>query len=492
MNFHYEDIARPVYKPTGYDHIDRGFAHQQVEAPSSNWLSFKQLADPISVKLASTRSDVEAQTGQALSAEFDFWTLANAYAVDSYLSTAVDKYMRLIPKEGWTIKGKNKAAIDYINQRIALLKVATGKTFQETLTDVEYCTVLFANAFLVKVPFKGNSPIPGMKLQSIKGHKPIGGIFPVHPGRMKPTLDDKGKITQWAFVVSGNEKETFKPDEVIHVACNRPPNYLYGQPHFLSVLEDIRTYRQLEYLTVMLLNRYLHPLVHVRKGIDPSGKHVFRVTGADLQEVDAALRSASADGIFITGPDVQIDVKGVESQAIRASEYLGMWRKRIFAGLAVSDIAMGESGAGTRSSADAITAEMHDTALGYQRAIAEALNSSLIFYWLIEGGFDPITEPQCAYFAYHSVALEEEIKKRNQTIQEWFAGLTTHEEFREAMGLQPLTDADLEKTYLALPLIFQAKYGVTASSTNPAQGSTSNAQTPKKSAPKTTKPTKSK
>lgn len=489
MNIQNND--RPVYNPTGYDHIDSGYIQTLVEAPATAaWASYKSLTDPVTAKLGSTRSDLVAQSGQAIAAEFDFWTIANAYSIDSYLSTAIDKYLRLIAKEGWSIKGKNAKAVEYIKQRIALLKITSGLTFNNILQELEFGTVLFANAFLIKVPFKGNNPIPGMTFKQVGKAKPIGGYFPVHPGRMRPVVDDNGVVTEWVFLVGGSESKRFKVNEVIHVTHNKPTNYLYGQPHFLSVLEDIRTYRQLEYLTVMLLNRYLHPLVHVRKGIDPTGKQIFKVNDADLQKLDVLLKSASADGIFVTGPDVSIDVKGVESQAIRASEYLAMWRKRIFAGLAVSDIAMGESSAGTRSTADAITAEMHDSAKGYQKSIAEAINSSIILDWLIEGGFDPIKEPDCASFVYKSVAIDEDIKQRNQIIQEWFAGAYTIDRFYELLGENPISEADYAKTYLGL----QAKFAAMAAPTNPAAGTTSSRTEPTAAAngktSKTTKTTK--
>lgn len=469
MNIQNND--RPIYASTGYDHIDSGFIQTQIEAPTTAaWASYKSLTDPVTAKLGSTRSDLIAQSGQAIAAEFDFWTIANAYSIDSYLSTAIDKYLRLISKEGWSIKGKNIKAVEYIKQRIALLKITSGLTLNDILQDIEFGTVLFANAFLIKVPFKGANPIPGMNLKQVGKAKPIGGYFPVHPGRMRPIIDDQGVLTEWVFLVGGSEQKRFKKEEVLHITHNKPTNYLYGQPHFLSVLEDIRTYRQLEYLTVMLLNRYLHPLVHVRKGIDPTGKQIFKVNDADLQKLDTLLKSASADGIFVTGPDVSIDVKGVESQAIRAADYLAMWRKRIFAGLAVSDIAMGESSAGTRSTADAITAEMHDSAKGYQKSISEAINSGIIFDWLIEGGFDPIKEPDCAKFVYKSIAIDEDIKQRNQLIQEWFSGLYTYDRYRELMGENPSTPADFATTYLGLQ--------ASSAASNPAQGTTASRTAP--------------
>lgn len=430
---------------TGYNHIDTGFD----EAPKpTNFAVYRPVPSPIDRKILSSTSGAEAQSNQATTPEFDIWTVASAYSIDSYLRTAVDKYINLVSKEGWVVKGNNKQAIDYLKLRLRLLKITCGVSFEQVLRDIEYCTILFANAFLVRVPFKGANPLPGMKLDT-KG-KTTGGLFPVHPGLMQPYIDDVGKVIEWRFVVAGEDRAIFKPEDIIHVAFNKPTNTLFGIPFFIPVLEDIRTYRQLEWLTVALLNRYLHPLIHVRKGIDASGKIVSNVHPSDISELDTLIKSMAPDGLLVTGPDVKVDVHGVESQAIRAEGYLEAWRKRIFAGLAVSDIAMGEGTAGTRSTADAITAEMHDMAKAIQMRIMETVNSDVVYTLLLEGGFDPINNEDEAHIEYNSIATDEDIKKKSQVINEWQNGLITETEARKALGRQELTDEERQYTFKSL------------------------------------------
>ena len=459
MNFNSTITNRPVFLPTGYDHIDYGSSEARRAGTSSNdWLSFKPLVDPIDVKIQATTSEVRAMPGLPIKPEINFWTIATAYNVDSYLATALDKYRQLVAKEGWQIRGKDQKAVEYIKQRIRLLPLTCRKTFDLLLRDIEYSTVVFANAYLIKVPFKGVDPIPGMRL-SVPPSKAIGGLYTVHPGRFEVVVDDMGMVLTWDFMVNGAIWATFTPDQIIHFKHNSPPDYLYGQPHYLPCLEDIRTYRQLEYLTVMLVNRYLHPVIHVRKGWDPTRKQIINVKPADIAELDSLIRSQNADGIFVTGPDVDIAVHGMESQALRADPYLTMWRKRVFAGLAVSDIAMGEETAANRSTADAITAEMHDHTKCFQNTIEDYINADLIYHWLIEGGFDPIMDEKLAYFEYNTISIDENIKSRNQTIQEWFAGAMTHDEFRQALSMEPLDPKLLmSDTYFALTAKVAAMY----------------------------------
>lgn len=433
-----------AYLPrTGFGTIDL----MPTEANISAVVLYDQLPNPIDRKLSSSRGAISAQAGQPISAEFDFWTLASASYVDSYISTGIDKYMNLVPKEGWRIKGKNRGAVDYINQRLRLLRITCGTTFNALLREIERNIIQFSNAFVIKVPFKNKTPIPGLKVIPVgKSKSTIGGLYVVHPGLMKAELDDKGRIKAWLYTVGGEERKRFKPEEVIHITYKRPTNALYGQPFYLQVIEDVRTYRQLEWLTVALINRYLHPIIHVRKGRRPDGS--YSNTGDDgISATDALLKSMRPDGVMVTPPDVEIDVHGIESQALRIDGYLSGWRKRIFAGLVSSDVAMGEASAGTRSTADAITAEMHDMARAIQLVIAEAINSDIIFNFLLEGGFDPITNPDEAHFEYNDVALEENIKRRNQILQEWLNGLITEEEARDELGRDPMDDSQRETTF---------------------------------------------
>jgi hypothetical protein len=167
---------------------------------------------------------------------------------------------------------------------------------------------------------------------------------------------------------------------------------------------------------------------------------------AEIQQIDEQLRMTGPDGIYVTGPDVQIDVTGFESQALRAEGYITMWKKRVLSGLATSAQCLGEEEVGDIAS-DALTVVMHDQTGAFQRTIARHLNDEVFFWWLIEGGFDPINEEDPAYFQYLPIAIDEAIKKKDEATQEWLVGGLTEDEYREELGREPLTDADRESTF---------------------------------------------
>lgn len=478
------DVGLPISErllPTGYTHIDE--PREATASGIKSLMTFKPLPDPVGIKLSSSRRATAVQAGQPIDAETDFLTAASAYWVDSYVRRAVDEYVNLVLKGDYAIKGRNPQAVEYIRLRLRTLKKSCGNSFNQIVHMLAYCVVLFGNAFLVKAPFKGKTPIPGLTLKPGPGVKPVGGLFWVHPALMKAQVNDKGEITEWIYTVDGQERARFKPADIIHVTYSKPPNILYGQPFFLPVLEDIRTLRQLEYQTIMLVNRYLHPIIHVRKGITKDGRLVGKIDPDDIADLEDLIRSMSADGTLITAADVVLDVHGMDGQTLDVSPILSYWKKRGFGGLGLSALIMGEGVAGV-ATADSLTAEMHDMAQAFQRVIALAINDEVLFDMLLEGGFDPITNEDEAHFEFSPIAVDEAIKVRNQTIQEWFAGEMSHDEFRRRMGDDPMSDGDLEKTWLGL----QKRFGATPAN-NPTQAVVDNKQRPagkagKKSSPK--------
>jgi hypothetical protein len=147
---------------------------------------------------------------------------------------------------------------------------------------------------------------------------------------------------------------------------------------------------------------------------------------------------------------VSIDVKGIEGQALNADSYLKTWRSRVFAGLCVSEVVMGDASQSNRSTSDTLTEGMHETAQTFQKVISETINKEIIFRWLLEGGFDPISKEDEAFFAYNTIEIDVQIKKSNQVLQEWLMDATTEDEMRHALGRDPLTTATRAKTHTNL------------------------------------------
>jgi hypothetical protein len=462
MNFSDSGLQADLLDDTGIGTLDYIFTEAKTDLAT-----FAQIKDPIDSRLISSQRASVVQAGQAITSPIDFVSISKAYDSDSYVRTAVDKYVYLVGKEGWRITGKDKAAVEYINTRLRAFQFASGTSFDSALYSAKMNLILFGNSFLVKGRFSKTNPIPGLKITATK-QKPIGSLFPAHPSFLQPAFDELGNVSYWSYVAGGGEKAQFKPQDIIHIVYNRISNTVYGAPYFLPSLEDIRTYRQLEWLTVMLVNRYLHPLYHARAGISPDGK-VSKTTEQDVATLRDTIKGSTADGFLVTGPNVDIQVKGAESQALRVEGYMTTWRKgRIYPGMRVSDLVMGENTSASRTTGDTVTAEMHDQALAFQKIIQNAINTEVIVPMLLEGGFDVLKQDAPAIFEYKPISFDDTMRRHNDMTQLWLNSMVTENEMREALQMPAITDQERTQTFSAL----HGKAAVATTTTSPTTGDT--------------------
>jgi hypothetical protein len=152
----------------------------------------------------------------------------------------------------------------------------------------------------------------------------------------------------------------------------------------------------------------------------------------------------------VTPPGHKINIVGAESHALRGEGYMALLKQRVFTGLGVSQVAMGEGDSTAAGSADAQTASMHNKAKYYHFGLAAMLTHFVLFELLMEGGFDPINPQDCAHWKWRDFEVETQIKRENNEIQKWINDGTDHDEFRRALGLKPMTEEQLRKTYTYL------------------------------------------
>jgi hypothetical protein len=384
---------------------------------------------------------------------FDPQTIHHAYLLDSYIHQSVQKYVSLILNRGWSIRSKNKQAEAYMNKRLRLLSFQTGITTEALIRGIIEDLILFGNAYLVKVRARRPNPIPGMKLKGMRGNAPIVGLFPVSPVTMVAKVDEDGRVEEWQQQVRGLTKRKWKPYNVIHLKKNSPRGTLYGISHLVPVLEDVRILRQMEQNVVLLVYRNLNPLIHAQVSMPTTGVPMVssRAGQPRIDYISRLLEDMSPSGTVVTDADVAITVHGSESQALRADPYLGFFRERVFSGLAVSDTAMGRGSSTTRSTAEQLAADMHDTARGWQSFVTDALKWTVFFELLYELNFDPLNfEDDFVEMSWGEVDIDTKIKKETHATQLFLQNAITEDEMREHIGLKPLKDGDRKQTYVHL------------------------------------------
>lgn len=366
------------------------------------------------------------------------------WLVDSYIRQGVVKYSEKLVKEGFRILGKNDDAVAYIKTRLDLMTFSTGTPWWQTLMRSIRDYVKYGNAFLVKSRFPAGTQLPGIKKKGMliakgKGEKAsIGGYFNANVLTMQPMFEgsDPQELTSWRQT-SSTKTIDHKAADVLHWTYDKQSGSLWGVSMLLPVLDDVRSLRNVEEMVIQLIFKSLNPLFH---------HEVPDTTGTGLGQQKDVQRAASeydimpVNGYLVTPPGHKISVIGVESKALRAEGYLKFLRQRVYAGLGLSELIMGETESSLGMS-DSFAALMHDHVRFCQRELSDYITYDIIWDLLIEGGFNPIfDERDRVFWEFNEVDIDRKIKEETHTSLLWTQNLLTLDEARELLGRGPVVD----------------------------------------------------
>lgn len=372
----------------------------------------------------------------------DLDRIQNAYNTESYVRRAVDKYAELMFKEGWDITGANDDATEYLWTRIKLMEEATGRSIGDTLMDAAMDLVKFGNAYLIKARQSGGYKLP-VNAQGYSGNQPVVGYFVLPANTMRVSRDVNGKILKYEQDASGETKE-FNPTEIIHMTHKKPTGRAYGVPFVQPVLNDILILRQIEENVARLIHRNLFPMYKYKVGTDTPG---YEATDEEIEAAEEDIQTMTMDGIWVMSERHDMQVVGGDTNGMDASEYLKIFRQRVFSGLGVSGISMGISEGASRATASSLSAEMIDGVKEFQRILSSTITHQIVHELLFEGGYDPTLNPEDQVdFRFFEIDLDSKVKKENHAIQMFNNNATHHNELREDINRDAMTEEELGMT----------------------------------------------
>lgn len=365
---------------------------------------------------------------------YDLEELQSAYNTDSYIRQAIDKYIELMFKAGWTISGSNQATVDYIKLRLNYMALLTGQPTEMMFVEMGEDLVKFSNVFILK----SRMMVPGIKATGISGGKPIGGYFLVSPINMQIAREEDGSIYKYQQTVSGKEPVELKPEDVIHMYYKKERGNAFGVPFLLAVLDDVKILRRLEEDTVKMVHKNIWPIYTYTVGRPEPG---LEASPEEIDEARDNLEAMPVDGGIVQSERYKLEILGAQGQALVVEPYLKYFEERVFTGLGVSAAMMGRSETVNRSSAEVMSSEMHDRVKAYQKALQNFINTYIITELLLEGGFDPITDTKnMVYFQFAEIDLGSKLATENHALQKYIGAAIGHAEFRKEIGMDPATD----------------------------------------------------
>ena len=397
-------------------------------------------------------SYADRHRGNWFKPEYDLTELQVAQDTDAFLFKAIQKKVHRFVLAGWEFVGNDLEVVNYVKKRIKEIEMVSGQPFDLLMTDLAHDLIRYSNCAWVKVRNKDAST---GKTRSFKDKEvePVAGYFilPFETLWFKIKANGEIKKVMQEQPNTGKTKEFF-PEDVIHFYTNKKPGFTMGTPELLPVLEDIALLRRLEENIEEMIDANLHPLFHYTVGNDNMPE---RYSPDGIKETDLVRNTIDympSGGIFVSDHRHKIEAIGSEGKALRINEYLEYFKKRVYAGLGVSAMDMGEGDTANRSTANTLSKIAIQDVEALQRAIKTFVETYVINELLLEGGYEEVIydETRRVQIKFGSVDKEQKSKEENQTIQLWLNKLISQKEARKRLGERPVDDSFEEDNYFKL------------------------------------------
>ena len=373
--------------------------------------------------------------------EYDLIEIGVIEDTDSFVSQAFKKKMGLMFKEGVGYSGPNKETLEYIKVRMAQIARATGTPSLALLKSVAHSLIRTSNAFLIKVRDPKASGGRVRTDANGKQYKPIAGYFTAAPETMFPDLDkDSGKIRSWRQQLPDGRYKDFATDNVLHFTLYKREGFLFGIPTLVPVIDDIRALRQIEENIEMLLYQHLFPLFQYKVGTETHPAGMTERGTREVDEVKQQLRIMPLEGGIVTPERHEITAVGAEGRAIRAEGYLDHFKKRVFAGLGVSQVDMGDGDTTNRATAQTMSRALVDTVKEIQDCLEVQWDQLVVAELLLESTFGKsvLEEKNLVHLKFKEIDIQNKMELEKHAAEMFEANAITWDELRAEFGKDPI------------------------------------------------------
>lgn len=415
---------------------------------------------PIS-KISSVRSKAMSfiQTfargrGNFVAGEYDLSEIGKVEDTDGFVRQSFKKKEGLMFKEGYGYSGANKKTARYISIRMSQIARASNIPVLDLLKRTARSLIRTSNAFLIKVRDPAKSGGRPRVTPDGKQLDPVAAYFPAAPETMRVDVDQEtGKIRRWKQILPDGRFREHSPDNVVHFHIDRREGFLFGVPVMVPVIDDIRALRQLEENIELLLYQYLFPLFHYKVGTEnaPAG-----YTEGNISEIDAVKREIElmpSEGMIVTPERHEINAIGAEGRSIRAESYLEHFKKRVFAGLGVSQVDMGDGDTTNRATAQTLSRALIDAVKDIQDSLEAQWDHEIISELLLESTFgdDVLEKDNMVHLSFNEIDIQNKMEQEEHAIKLFEGNAITHDELRSMLHREPILipedpqDQDLSK-----------------------------------------------
>jgi hypothetical protein len=406
------------------------------------------------IKKAKNRgfSYTERHRGQWFKPEYHLEEIQIAQDTDGYLFRSLAKKLNRFVTAGWEIVGKDPETLAYMKGRIAEQEQATRRPFNLLIEEIGSDLLRFSNCMLVKV--RNSEASTGKRRANINGKMldPVAGYFVLPFETLHFKTKSNGEIKKVRQRTPTGQEKEYSPDDIIHFYMHKKPGFAMGTPEAIPVLDDISLLRRIEENVEELIESNLFPLFHYSVGSDEFPERYGPDGVKETDVIKETIEYMPAGGIYISDHRHKISAIGSEGRSLRIEGYLTYFKNRVFAGLGVSGVDMGEGDTANRATAQTLSKGAVLDIEALQNRIKTFVEFYMFDELLREGPFDiaSLTQEHKVEIKFGIIDKEERVKLENQVIQLWSNQLLDETEARKLLGYAPVEDQQRDSTYFKL------------------------------------------
>ena len=393
--------------------------------------------------------------------EYDLAHIEAIFYTDGYFKQFVSKILQRMFKNEISLVGDPKQ-VNYINKRIGVMETYIDRTFRQWLEDVSSDLIKFGNVFLEKVRNKHASkrlwrtteyknlvaPIAYCQRISPPTVK-IGASIHGQPIKYQQLVADRsnsgGYVSNSSLSLFEEDFPTWDPINIFHIFMDKDSNMLYGAPIVVQTLDDFKAIRYMEEASEILVFQFSKPTLKYKIGTEKR-QDIFH---KDFTDAEEALKHMATYGYLILPGHHDAEYIGANQKAINTVPILEWFKNRIYVGLGLDKITMGEGDTSNRNTAQSMSENMVYLVRRFQTLIAEHIENTLFKEWLQEAGY----AIGSVKIFFPEIDLNSKQMTETHLISLFQSNAITHEELRKGMGLDPLpSNKDLYIERIQKPL----------------------------------------
>jgi hypothetical protein len=359
---------------------------------------------------------------------------------ESYLKQALMRKHSLMFRNGIKFIGENQSFVEYAEKRSNQIGYVMGVTWQSLLKDIVWNLLVCSNCVVIKI--RDDDASGGTANDKNNNRTPIAAYTIVPPHSIYPYLDGKGRIEKWRrFFKNGKPYKDYPVEDVIHFKWDVKPGHIFGTPRTVPVVDDIYALRRLEENAELLLIHHLFPMVHIKVGTPEAPCEYYPDGGSEIDYIKSQIMSMPKEGVFVTDERVDLEVNGANGQGVPPDKLLEHYKKRIYIGLGVSGIDLGEADTANRATAENVSQNLKDQVKSDLDTFVDQVRMAMLKDWFQESPTQLSVQNAVSdvKLEFHEIDIDGQIKQENHALNLWNNHLLDQDETRKRLKHKPLS-----------------------------------------------------